>query len=197
MIDRKQFLIAGLGAAAWLLLPGHTPYRQWVVYRRRYLLIGTCRADEPSYPLGKEIAAVLAEQVPESKARVTRAPDQWRLASLITTGQIDVILLSRTDVVALRDGAPPFEAFGATELAALFRFGDHILVCRPDFPDLHAWLIADGLSRGAEAFADAGPAVAVSVPVPVHTGAALFAAGAPEPEPPADVEVPADHAHDE
>ena len=56
-------------------------------------------------------------------------------------------------------------------LAALFRFGAHRLVCRPDFSARHAWLIARALSAAAPEFAGAG----------------LPAAGAPEP--------PGAHAH--
>jgi len=97
MMDRRGLLRLGLAATAWVVASGHTPYRQWTVYRQRHLVIGTCRADAPTYPLGKKIAATLATYLPESEARVSRAPDQWRLASLISTEQMQVILLSRAD----------------------------------------------------------------------------------------------------
>ncbi len=188
----------GLAGMAWLATSGHTPYRQWTVYRKKHLLIGTCKADAPSYPLGKHIATTLAEYLPESRARVSRAPDQIRLASLITTGQMEVILFSHTDAAALASGAAPFLDYGPTPLTALFRFGDHLLLTRPDFPDRHAWLVARTLVARIGDFDNAGPALAGSLPVSVHPGALAQAAGAPEPPPPAptdEAELPVDHGH--
>lgn len=198
MISRRTFLQTGLAATTYLVAGGHTPYRQWTVYRRKHLLIGTCRADEPTYALGKHIAATLEEHLPESKARVSRAPDQRRLASLITTGQLEIMLFSSADTTALRDGAPPFEDFGATPLTAVFTFGDHLLVTRPDFPDRHAWLVAKTLTERVRDFPHAAPAHTASLPVPAHPAAQAFAAGDPEPAPPPvtpDPELAADHKH--
>jgi len=198
MIDRRTVLRAGLAATVFMMAGGHTPYRQWTVYRRKHLLIGTCRADEPTYPLGKRIAATLEQYLPESKARVSRAPDQRRLASLITTGQLEIMLFSRDDATALRDGAPPFEDFGETQLTALFSFGDHLLVTRPDFPDRHAWLVAKTLTERAVDIDGATPAEPTALPVPIHPAAQAFAAGEPEPAAPPAIPEPdlaADHSH--
>ena len=148
---RRQFLRTGLIATAWLATAAHTPYRQWQVYRQRHLLIGTSRADAPTYPLGQRIVEVLNAHLPASSARVTRGPDPWRLASLLTSGQLEVVLLSAADVAALRDGRAPFLAFGPTPLNLLFAYGDHFLVCRPDFPDHHAYQVVQALAVNAEA----------------------------------------------
>ena len=96
----------------------HTPYGQWQVYRQRHLMIGTSKAGPPSYQIGQRIVGVLVTHLPESSARVTRGPDAWRLASLLTSRQIEVVLLTTAELAALRDGSTPFEAFGATRLAA-------------------------------------------------------------------------------
>ena len=135
------------------------------MYRRKHLLIGTSRADAATYPLGQKIAEVLATYLPESSARVTRGPDPWRLASLLTTGQLEVALLSHADVAALRDGVAPFEAFGPTALNALFAFGNYLLVCRPDFPPHHAYQVVQTLSENT-----AGIAGAMSVDATVESG---------------------------
>ena len=198
MIRRRRLLQAGAAfaaVAAVTALGGHTPYRQWAVYRRKHLLVGTCRADAPTYPLGKRIVAALDAHLPESRPRVTRARDQARLAALIATGQLQVMLLSGEDAARLRDGALPFEAVGPTALRALFRFGGHWLVCRPDFPERHAWLVARALTAAAADFEDAAPAD--DQVVAAHPGARAFAAGAPEPAPPpAPPPLPeADHTH--
>jgi TRAP-type uncharacterized transport system substrate-binding protein len=154
-------------------------------------MIGTSRADAPTYPLGQRVAEVLATHLPESSARVTRGPDAWRLASLITSGQIEVILLSADHVLALRDGQAPFEAFGATRLCSLFVFGDlggdHWLVCRPDFPDRHAYLVVETLAtHGDPSLGGRTPDLATS-PVPIHPGVLAYLRGDPLPAPaPAD-----------
>ena len=101
MLDRRAVLRGTLAVATLAAASGHTPYRQWSVYRQKHLLIGCCRADPPTYPLAKRVAGVLAEWLPESRSRVSRAPDQERLASLITTGQLEVMLFSRGDATAL------------------------------------------------------------------------------------------------
>lgn len=195
---RRAFLQAGLVVLAWVATGAHTPYRQWQVYRQRHLLIGTSKADAPTYPLGQRIAEVLATDLPESSARVTRGPDPWRLASLLTTGQLEVVLLSSADVAALRDGRAPFEAFGPTALNALFAFGDYFLVCRPDFAARHAYQVVQTLAENAELIAGARSIDVAASPVPVHAGARAYALGEPMPAPiaPAAEELlPPDHAH--
>lgn len=193
---RRSALRAGLALIAWLALSGHTPYRQWQVYRERHLVIGTSRADEPSYPLGKRVVQVLLEHLPESSPRVTRGPDPWRLASLLTTRQLDVVLLSRSDAAALRDGRAPFEAFGPTELRALARLGGHVLVTRPDFADRHAYLVAQALAEDRADFRPPALVASGRDPVPAHPGALAYTAGEPEPPGPAVAsEEPLSHDH--
>ena len=182
MQRRAALKLVGAGLA-WLAGSAHTPYGQWQVYRRRHLMIGTSKADPASYPIGQRIAGVLVANLPESSARVARGPDAWRLASLLTSGQLELILLTTDQVVALRHGRPPFEAFGATQLRSLFSFGDHWLVCRPDLPDHHGWLVVEALaSHGDVALGDSPPDPARS-PAPVHQGALAFLRGEPMPVP--------------
>ena len=197
MLDRRAVLRGTLAVATLAAASGHTPYRQWSVYRQKHLLIGCCRADAPTYPLAKSIAAVLAEWLPESRSRVSRAPDQQRLASLITTGQLEVILFSKADARALNNGQDPFAKFGPSPLTALFRFGEYLLVSRPDFPDRHAWLVAKTLSERLADFEAAAPAN--NVTLVRHPGATAYAAGAREPAGPSTTDqtasVPDDHSH--
>ena len=168
MIPRRQVLKTAAALSVWLLASGHTPYRQWDVYRRKHLLIGTNKADPPTYELGKRIAAVLLKELPESRARVARAPHAWRLASLITTDQIQLILLAEKDVKGLRDGRDGFEAFGKTELRALFRFGGYWLICQPDFSDDHAILLTRALLEHGAGIAKISGIAGDHAPVPVH-----------------------------
>ena len=110
--SRRACLRGGVALAAWLLASAHTPYRQWVVYRRRRLLIGSSKAEPASYELGKRVAAALLAALPESMARVSRAPDKFRLASLLSTDQMEVALLRAEDAAALADGRDPFRDYG-------------------------------------------------------------------------------------
>jgi len=187
-LSRRRTLGLALAGAAWLLASGHAPYGQWGVYRKRYLLILTTRADPPSYELGERIAAVLAVRLPDSKARVSRAPHEERVASLISSKQMDVALMRRDDAAALRQGTPPFADYGPVPLHAIVGVGEYLLVCRADFPARHAWLIAGALSgdRGAlpEALSPA-PMTAESpdARVPLHQGARAYFSGEPPPEP--------------
>jgi hypothetical protein len=129
---------------------------------------------------------------------VTRGPDPWRLASLLTTGQLEVAILAAADVAALRDGRVPFEAFGPTELNALFAFGDYLLICRPDFPDHHAYQVVRTLSENATAISGARPIHATASPVASHAGARAYALGEPLSAPSRPVSeplIPVDHVH--
>jgi len=176
-MSRRRFLCLGFGSAVFLLCTAHTPYRQWTVYRKRHLLIGTSRSDLPTYGLGQQIAEILAAHLPESRARVSRAPDPWRLASLISTEQIELILLAENDARALMAGDAPFEDFGGVSLAGLVRFGNYVLVCRPDFPEEHAYLVTQTLCEHAGETLDAVPLDPSSGPIPGHAGAMAYALG--------------------
>ena len=169
-MHRRQVLKTAAALSVWLLASGHTPYRQWVVYRRKHLLIGANKADPPTYDLGKKVAALLAKELPESRARVARAPHAWRLASLMTTNQIELVLLSSEDVQALRDGRDGFEAFGKTELRSLFHFGRYWLISRPDFPSDHASLLAETLRSHGVGIAKLQGVPDHEAPVPAHPG---------------------------
>jgi hypothetical protein len=180
-------VLASGGASA------HTPYQQWVVYRRKHLLVGTCRADPAGYELGKRLVAMLERELPEAKARVTRAPDQERLASLLTTGQISTILLRPGEAQALRAGEAPFAQYGPFALVALAAVEDYCLVSADDFPAHHAWLLARALfsthsDRATRALLDDGR-------LPLHSSALAFLAGAPIPDPPAAAAEEHDHGH--
>lgn len=148
------------------LAKAHTPYKQWVVYRKKHLLIGTDKSIEGSYPLGKQFASILAVYLPESRARVARAPNSERIASLLTTGQLDVALLPRRQAVALAQGDSPFADYGPIELRTLYVNGDFLLVCRADFPDQHAYLVTETLVRNISKKLD----VSLGSEIPLHPG---------------------------
>jgi hypothetical protein len=176
---RRRLLGFGGAFAAAALLAGHTPYRQWKLYRQHHLLVFTSRDDPISDELGEKLAARLRDALPESRARVARAPNVERIASLLTTQQADVAVLARPLADALYRRAAPFEDFLPVALRVLADNATHQVVCRDDFKPLHAYLVASALT--------AGPDPVVMLPaadgsVPPHPGALAVASGAPPQE---------------
>lgn len=186
-LGRRGFLRAGLrvgllGAAA-LALGAHTPYRQWKVYRRRHLLIVASKTDPEAYRTATALAAALAEHLPESQARPSRAPSLERVASLIATKQMDVAVLTRAEAAALMDGRAAFHKGAPVALRALYATAAHLLVCRADFPAAHAYLVVRSLDRhrAGLALAGAGMSAREDGPPPMHEGALAYLDGRPLP----------------
>jgi hypothetical protein len=183
---RRQFLRKAAAGAAAILFCGHAPYGQWGVYRRRYLLILTSRTDPPSFELGKRVAEVLADRLPSSKAQVSRAPNKERIASLISSHQMDVALMRRDDAAALRQGRPPFAELGPVKLFTIVGIGEFLLACRDDFVARHAWLIAEAFDKSRDVLPELLlPRASTSEPpdsrIPLHPGALGYFTGAPMP----------------
>ncbi len=181
-MNRRRALRLSAGAAAALLLGGHTPYGQWVVYRKKHLLIGCHKADPETYDQAKRVVALLAEHLPAAKSRVARAPDAGRLASLLGTAQMNVAILGPADAAAMLRGTGRFEPYGAIALRVLTPVDGRLLLARADFPERHAWLVT-----GALAGTDLAPAPkppgdsAGDSGVPWHPGSLAFLEGKPEP----------------
>ncbi len=185
-MNSRRALRLSAGAAAALLLGGHTPYGQWVVYRKKHLLIGCHKADPETYVLAKRVVALLATHLPTAKSRVARAPDAGRLASLLGTAQMAVATLSASDATAMLRGSGRFEAFGAIALRALTPIAGRLLVARADFPERHAWLVTGALVGTDLAPARDPPDDPPDDPlgdlgIPWHPGARAFLEGRPEP----------------
>lgn len=137
---KRRDWLRGMGAIA--LFPfAHTPFPKWKVYRKLHLFIVVNRDDAMAYELGQAIAQTLASELPESRAMVTRARDSLRLASLISTHQLDVALLPRTELKAWQDNQAPYDQVQPTVLKPLFETDDYVLVSRDDFlPEHAAWI---------------------------------------------------------
>jgi hypothetical protein len=181
-----MFLRGAAAGLAAVFVCGHAPYGQWGLYRRRFLLILTTREDPPSFELGKRVAQVLADRLPSSQAQVSRAPHKERIASLISSQQLDVALMRRDDAAALRQGTPPFAVFGPVKLFTIVGIGEYLFVCRDDFAARHAWLVAEALSRSRGALPElllpSGPSFEPpDARVPLHPGALDYFTGAAVP----------------
>jgi hypothetical protein len=178
---RGVLQLAGLGLGA-LLLGGHTPYGQWTVYRQRNLFIVASRTDPDAVALAHALADGIAVELPTSHARMTRATDPVRIASLIATGQLDVALVSRADAAGMLAGTGDFRAVGAIPLRQLADLGAHALVALDSFRNKHAYLLADAVEhlRPALPVVTAGPATDAP-PLPEHVGALAYRTGLPLP----------------
>ncbi len=180
---RRAFLGQALLAGVWLLTSGHTPYNQWNLYRQKHLLILTSKSDPDGFALGQAIAETLVARLPSSGARVTRAPDLARVASLMSTKQLDIAVLGRQGARAMHDGASPFESYGAVALRVVANFDDYVLVSRDDFPALHGYQVAAALAGVGDHAGDGGVVATAGQPgLAMHDGAATFLSGGAAPE---------------
>lgn len=185
-MNRRQFLTIAAASAGWVLLSGHSPYRQWIVYRETHLIILTSRDDLGADDLGEKFAAILREALPDSKAAVGRGPRVQRIASLISTQQVAVGVVSRPNAIAMYHGEGNFQQYGAIPLRVLVQNETYRLVCREDFLPQHGYLLTEALMEHASKGDDAN--LHLSIPardaaeageIPPHVGALAFAEGRP------------------
>ena len=148
-------------------------------------MLGASREDPATYPKAKEIRTLLEEHLPEASARVARARTRRRLADLLATDQLRIILLSVDDASALSRGRPPFA--GPLTIRTLWRFGDHVLVVRASFPPAHAWMLARTFAEHGAALEGGSPSVPSDIAVPLHEGARIARDGGPMPPPSGDM----------
>ncbi len=146
-MNRREFLQGGMGALALFPVLGHTPFPQWKVYRKLHLFIVVNREDAVACELGNAIALTLATELPESRAKVTRAQNGLRLASLISTQQLDVALVHRAELAPWKAGESPYDQLEPVELKPLFEVGDYVLVSRDDFLPEHGAAVAQTLEH--------------------------------------------------
>ena len=123
----------------YILLSGHSPWGQYHAYRQQHLLIMSTREDAPTYPFSKKLVEIINQELPEASARPARARTFKRVQSLLSTGQIPLLLLSRTNARSLIQGIGPFKKFGKTKSFVIYNFGDLVLLSEPNFPNRHAW----------------------------------------------------------
>lgn len=185
VIGRRQFGRAAGVAVAGLLLTGHSPYRQWQVFRKSRLIILASAGDEGAVELASKLATLLATHVPESRAMMSRAPDAVSIAKLIGSKQLDVAVLSTVDARDALAGTGAFVDDGVLALRTLAAVGTYLLVSRDDFPAPIAYQIARAITeRWSQpepkpvALTPDSDGVSAS-PVPLHPGARDYYQGQP------------------
>lgn len=179
-LSRRELTACLLGALASTAVGAHTPYGQWTVYRRRNLFIVASRTDAQALDLAEALAAGLARELPESRARMTRATEPVRVASLLATGQLDVAVVADDEAASMLAGSGVFRAVGPVPLRALAKLGGHVLVAVEDFKPRHAYLLSQAVEHLRGALPGAA-ATAGGLTVPEHAGAAAWRGGEPIP----------------
>lgn len=109
-MDRRRFLTLSIAGAS-AFLTGHSPYRQWVVYRKARLVIAASGGDGAAVRLGERLVRTLAERLPERKATLATASSSRNVVRLLRSGQLDVALLPGDEAVEAATGAA---AYGGT-----------------------------------------------------------------------------------
>ena len=182
VMSRREFfrllLMGALGTCLPTEVSAHTPYRQWKVLRERFLLVHSTRSDPTSDNIAEQLVTILDEVLPTARAMVARAPDEQRIASLMTTGQA-VLSVMRSDLAEdLYLGRGAFRGFDGEQLRWLVTSGAHRLVTIASFPQHHAWLVTAALSENGAALDIRPPSAnADDIPLPPHPGALAFARG--------------------
>lgn len=173
-MNRRRFVAA---LAALAAAPGyaHTPYRQWKILRQRFLLVHSTRTDPCSDALAEQVVATLAQELAEAKPMAARAPRIERLASLITTGQAVLGVMSARDAADLFHGRGALAGFDGSVLRALVAVETHVLATVASFPRHHAWLVTATLVEHSRQPTWRIPGDAAEVPV--HPGARAYARG--------------------
>lgn len=183
MMTRRLFLRSLL--AVFLTAPlapklfAHTPYRQWKVLRQRFLLVHSSRADPVSDEIAEELVAILDQVLPQANAMVARAPDQQRIASLMTTGQAVLSVLRADQAEALHQRSGEFRDYAGEQLRWLVRIGDYRLVTVTSFPRHHAWLVTAALTENGAGLEIRPPGSGDGGSLPAHDGAVAFVNGEP------------------
>ncbi|MEM9032572.1 MAG: hypothetical protein AAGB18_07995 [Pseudomonadota bacterium] len=155
--------IAALAAPAL----GHTPYGQWVVYRQKHLLVGSHRGDPRTYVLAQNVVESLSEELPEAQARVARGPRPQRIASLMGTGQLFLVVLSADEAHSMALAEHPFEGYRPTPVHSLAALdSSYQLFAAPEFPNDHARLVTEAVHHAGLGVEPEG--------THVHVGAAAY-----------------------
>ena len=181
-MQRRQFLslVPACALSAFVAAPAlaHTPYRQWKILRQRFLLVHSTRSEPVSDEIAAAFVDILDEVLPQANAMVARAPDEQRVASLMTTGQAVLAVMRASSAADLYRRHGAFADYEGEQLRSMVSVDDYLLVSVSAFAPHHAWLVTAALMEhggkvGVQLAREADAAV------PLHEGTAAFARGEP------------------
>ncbi len=176
-MKRRQFVEIALATGLWAMLTGHSPYKQWDVFRKTRLVV-LVNADDPgSVKLGTALAEFYAKQLPDSRATFARAKNKHDMVRLIASKQLEVALFNETDAYAVLSGAEPYADNGKVPLRAIASLGDYLFICREDLPSQSAHMLTEVLAdkwnelKSVVVEKSKSPKPAEASRVPLHPGA--------------------------
>ncbi len=176
-MNRRRIIQAALAAAGAALLSGHSPYKQWYVYRGKHLVVVASATDAEASRLADALAAQFAAEIPQSRAVAAEARSVRDVVQLLRTRQLPIGILARESAGAAYAGAIPFEVEGPLALRTMAEFEDYLLVVLDDFPEDKAFEIA---GAAADLPRSQWPASRKQIPssgapaIPLHPGAIAF-----------------------
>ena len=181
-LNRRNMARLIAATMAMVAVGAHTPYGQWTVYRQRNLFIVASRTDPHAVVLADALAVGLARELPESHARMTRASDPVRIASLLATGQLDVAIVSRSEAAGMSSGSGAYRAVGPVPIRTLAELGAHVFVTLETLKERHAYLLAAAVEHLRSSLPVAAETTSSQpLTLPEHPGAAAYRGGAPLP----------------
>ncbi len=133
-----------LAAGAALVLMGHSPYRQWVVYRETHLVVAADDGAPGAFAAADAVARVLAVEMARSGAVAARARSAVDCLKLLRSGQLPLALLLAGDAVRARGAFAREPPLALRSVAAL---GPYLLVAPEEFPEPTAREIARALGE--------------------------------------------------
>src|SRR5262249_27119270 len=155
-----------------LLLMGHSPYRQWYVFRAKHLIVVTDDANPNAFPLAKEVAAAIAARLPESKAMAAKAKTSRDVVKLLRSHQLQIGLLPIDDALEAFQQRGRYSQEEPVPLRTLAVFGTYLLVALEDYSRDKAQQIAKTLAEHPGSWSIPDSALAKGKPpIPLHRGA--------------------------
>jgi TRAP-type uncharacterized transport system substrate-binding protein len=176
-MNRRELLQVTAASGLWLLLTGHSPYRQWDVYRKVRLVVLVNAEEAASVQLGQVIAGLLAKHLPQSRAMMARARNINDVVRLIASKQLDIAVMHEEDASVAFEGTGRFADNGNVPLRALAQLGSYLFVCRDDLPTPTGYQLAETIAEQWQEIdvklvnGARGPKPISSVRIPVHPGA--------------------------
>lgn len=176
-MTRKLAGLALWGMAA-VLLPGHSPYRQWYAYRANHLVVVTDESRPGAFETATAIASAIAARWPETRSVAAAARSPLEVVKLLASGQLQVGLVPSTDAVDALEGCGRFVATGKVPLRAIAKIQGDLLVvvesCSRERAGSIAQALAESRAGGPLAHKDL---LRSEAPIPFHPGALEFYSG--------------------
>lgn len=180
-MNRRRALTGISALAAWIMLGGQTPYRQWKRDGYGDLLLYTNNDDPGASWTGGLLAGQLLKMLPASGARVAVESTAEGLASAIAQRHGELAIVAYALALKMYRGDAPFQKFGPIDLRVLVENYKYQLVCLADFPRDKAFLVTEALMQDPEPqklnVPDRPAATQSRDSIPTHPGALAFRKG--------------------